>query len=358
VAHVASLARRQQLRTVALLVAIAAGSCSGELRLDLPKDSADGGLDATTSGIGPTDNPSVPHDAGRIADAGRLSVDAFFIDDPPPPQCGPDGDMTDAGPVDGTPECPSDKNREGCACAKAGEKQACWPGKRVNRMRGRCKDGITTCSANTEFGPHWGPCEGYVLPADGAHQGPEACGCFSNGKWALNNLVPCVFQDDKNIYLYSSRPSADGYECDPVAMTPPAVPTSDWNSSTINVDCAGQFKLCYTMKAGRVADPKPSDCQLMHACVDVWYSQPGKDVALPNLPGWSSMNMACSRQFIEQGGYGEMSVQGLSVDCDAVDDGHGAAYVFKRTSYCLPSCGMTPNLPECMGCATGGSGQF
>jgi hypothetical protein len=345
---------------LACALSSAAISCASELRVAIPMDEiSDGGLDGSSE-FGQGDNPTsiVRRGAGRIADGGRLDVDAFFVDDPPPPMCGPDGDMEEPGKIEGSADCPSDKNREGCPCDKVGEKRACWPGKRVHRMRGRCKDGTATCGANTEFGSRWGPCQDYVLPVEGATQGPDACGCFSNGKWVLNNLVPCVYQDDKNIYVYSSKPTEKGYECEPVSMTPPPAPAADWASSTLNVDCAGQYKLCYTMKAGRVADPKSDDCVLMQQCIDVWYGDESQDVKLPNLRGWTAKDLGCAREFIEQGGYGEMSVQGKSADCEAVDDGKGKAYVFKRTSYCLPSCAMTPNLPECMGCATGGSGQF
>jgi hypothetical protein len=53
-----------------------------------------------------------------------------------------------------------------------------------------------------------------------------------------------------------------------------------------------------------------------------------------------------------------MSVQGRSAECDDVDDGMGHPYVFQRTDYCKPTCPMTPDLPECVSCSTGGSGMF
>jgi len=307
-----------------------------------------------------TDNPSsiVVPDAGSPKDAGP-KLDAFFINDPAPPVCGANGVQTEAKPIDGTPECPGDKNREGCGCDKLGEMAPCWPGKRVNRNKGSCKDGVTTCSSNLEFGLQWGPCKGYVLPTEGASEGSDACRCFSNGKWALNNLVPCVYRTDQAVYLYSSHPDpSSGYTCDPVSMSPPPKPPQDWNTSTLSGDCAGQFKLCYTMKAGAAATPKSDDCVVMTSCVDVWYGQAGKDQPLPNLPGWTSSDASCSKKFIELGGYGEMSVLGKSMECDAVDDGHGQPYVFKRTSYCPPTCSATPTRPECMACSIGGSGQF
>jgi hypothetical protein len=343
---------------------ILSGCLSASLALACASDpydgppAADGGRDAQLT-IGDTDNPRsiVIDDAGAIADAGQ--PDAFFINDPAPPICTRTGEMLEPAPLAGPADCPADKNREGCPCDKPGARAACWPGKRVNRNHGACMDGVTTCGESTEFGAHWGPCEGYVLPSDGVLSGPQACRCFSKGEWALNNLVPCIYQDDSGVYLYSSHPhEGSGYECVPASQSPPLAPTEDWNSSTLDIDCAGQFKLCYTLKAGQVTSPKASDCVLMQACIDTWYDAPGKAQTLPNLPGWIASDSACTRRFIEVGGYGEMSVFGKSMECTAVDDGHGRPYVFRRTSYCPSSCAMTPERAECQGCATGGAGEF
>ena len=70
--------------------------------------------------------------------------DAFFAEDPPPEYCGP-GDADAAVLPGGTPECPDDKNREGCPCSLHGATAPCWPGLRVDRNRGICQDGVTTC---------------------------------------------------------------------------------------------------------------------------------------------------------------------------------------------------------------------
>jgi hypothetical protein len=346
-----------------LTIALCSG-CAHKPSWKAASATKDAGRDASAP-ITDADNPAsiVASDAGAnaIKDAEPAdAADAFFINDPAPPMCGENGAMLDAQVIEGTADCPDDKNREGCACDKPGDQASCWPGKRVNRDHGICKDGMTKCISSGEFGAHWGPCQGYVLPIDGALQGAAACRCFSKGEWALNNLVPCVYQDDKSsdVEVYSSSPSATGYECMPVTAMPEPAPAATWNSSTLTVDCAGQYKLCYTMKAGLIATPKASDCVLMQECVDIWYAEPGKAVPLPDLPGWSASDLACSQRFVQLGGYGEMSVIGKSSECDAVDDGKGQPYVFKRTSYCPPSCAATPGRAECVGCSTGGSGQF
>jgi len=107
-----------------------------------------------------------------------------------------------------------------------------------------------------------------------------------------------------------------------------------------------------------VEHPKASDCTLQRLCLETWYDARDGAQNLPNLPAWRAEDEACVRRFVDRGGYGEMSVHGLSSDCDAVDNGHGEPYVFKRTRYCSSRCASRPDLPECKACGTGGSGHF
>jgi len=319
------------------------------------------GLDPLGDG-GDFTNPGLvtPIDAGITYYDAEVSADAFFINDPPVPTCDESGKMSPPPDVVGTLECPGDKNREGCECKTPGEVASCWPGQRLNRNHGVCRDGKTTCQEGFEFGNRWGPCEGYALPVDGASQGAPACRCFSNGTWALANLVPCIFQDvDQKYYVYSSRPDgAQGYACDPALSVPPTAPAAGWTPSTLTVDCGGRFKLCYTIKAGRVDAPQADDCVLTQACVETWYPTAGAVQELPELPGWAATDTRCTARFVEQGGYGEMSVRGKSLECDVVDDGKGQPFVFQRASHCPPRCGDSPEDAECKSCAAGGSGEF
>jgi hypothetical protein len=219
---------------------------------------------------------------------------------------------------------------------------------------------MTTCNATTEFGLRWAACEGYVLPNENAAAGAEACDCFSGGRWKLSNLAPCIFRGGSGkTYLYSSKLTADGkIDCGSNIPEPPPVPDSIWSESVLNVDCAGQFELCYAIKAGEVTAPRADDCVIMQHCEEIAYMTAGVDQALPSLPGWSSSQTECARRFEESGGYGEMTVIGKSVDCDVVDDGAGKPFVFHRTDYCPPSCQATPDAPGCRECQTGGSGMF
>jgi hypothetical protein len=112
------------------------------------------------------------------------------------------------------------------------------------------------------------------------------------------------------------------------------------------------------MKAGNVSDPKPNDCTLMHACIDVWYAHAGQSQVLPNLPGWTATDKDCAKRFTDTGGYGEMSVLGTSSECDPVNDANGNSYVFARNAYCGPDCAKTPDAESCKSCAVNGSGNF
>jgi hypothetical protein len=358
---------------IALVLTTLVGACAREIN-DTPPARAkgdaavgdgssnmDGGFDAGR--FGNADPSKGNHIDGSFVTPGdaAATVDAFFVNDPPPPMCGMDGMMEQAQSPGGSPQCPDDKNREGCPCPEAGATAACWPGKRVNRMHGICKDGKTTCAQTEEFGLRWSHCEGYVLPNPDATAGPEACGCFSSGTWNLTNLAPCIFHGDMGTFLYSSKLTSDGkIDCGKGLdqSKPPPVPDGIWSKDTLNIDCAGQFKLCYTIKAGDVKAPSPDDCMIMQSCVDVWYAEVGKDQALDDLPSWSSPNTECAAKFDSSGGYGEMTVIGKSAECDVVDDGHGNPYVFHRTDYCPPSCQNDTTSPECKSCQTGGSGMF
>lgn len=356
-------ALRGGARAAYLVCLLLAGGCADEVERE-PEGAADagmdgGGMDAGKDPFGNADG-SGRRDAMAVPADAEITADAFFADDPPPMMCGPDGEMESAEPPGGTPNCPDDKNREGCPCPEEGMQAACWPGKRVNRNHGICKDGATTCKRTTEFGLRWAACEGYVLPVENAGAGPEACDCFSSGRWQLSNLAPCIFHGGSGkTYLYSSKLTSDGkIDCGSNVPEPPPVPSGDWSASTLNVDCAGQFELCYTIKAGDVQNPRKSDCVITQHCAEIFYETPGMNQPLPALPAWSSDKTECARQFEQSGGYGEMTVIGKSSECDVVDDGAGNPYVFHRTDYCPPSCQDTPNAPGCKECQTGGSGMF
>ncbi|MCB9596541.1 MAG: hypothetical protein H6719_27705 [Sandaracinaceae bacterium] len=323
----------------------------------------------TDSGTTPPMDAMVPPRAdagpGGPPDVGP-NPDAFFADDPPPMVCLEDGGMgppTD--PPGGTPECPDDKNREGCRCDEVGSTAPCWPGLRANRNRGICRDGTTTCEAFDEFTGRWGACRGYVLPTEGVELGPAACRCFSVGRWQIDNLSPCfVDYGASGVYAVSTYVGGGGTAMCPTlpsGSSPPPAPQAgtDWSTDRLTVDCEGRFELCYTLRAGNADTPSPSDCMVARVCTgEFWYSMRDMVQELPPLPSWTSPDSACARQFRDSGGYGEMSVLGLSVECDTIDDGSGAEYVFNRVNYCPLRCNTDPTGAGCESCMMGGSGMF
>lgn len=309
--------------------------------------TSDGGAGA---GSGSADNgANATHPAAP-------NPDAFWADDPPPMVCGPNNDRTPK-PPGGTPECPDDKNREGCPCDSVGETAPCWPGQRKHRGHGQCHDGMTTCASGGEFYSFWGPCEGYQLPTQGAKTGPAACTCFSSGRWLLENLSPCtIFNDQREVVgMVSTKLDAS---CPVIGAGAPVAHEGPWSANSLQVDCAGQFELCYALKAGDADEPKPDDCLVARVCTQAWYPEADVKMALPALDGWTATDLACARRFNDRGGYGEMTVLGESVECDAIDDGGGQPHAFSRSRYCATDCRDNPDREDCRRCAQGGAGGF
>jgi hypothetical protein len=200
---------------------------------------------------------------------------------------------------------------------------------------------------------------------EGAVCGADACSCFSAGTWAIDNLSPCFISYTggpmgDETWAVSTFIDAMGMSaCPTTSGNPPPQPEpqSTWSTNRLTVDCAGHFELCYTLKAGDWENPAATDCVLTRQCVETWYETAGQEQELPELAAWSGADAACAAAFQSVGGYGEMPVEGLSVECDEVDDGAGAGLVFNRVPYCPASCSMTRDAPECMNCAMGGSGD-
>ncbi len=290
-------------------------------------------------------------------DAGPIDNDAFWAQDPPPMYCALDGGAFPP-PMNpgGTPECPDDKNREGCPCPQVGMTASCWPGLRVNRNLGDCKDGTTTCQTMGELGQGWGPCMGYVLP-DPNGTGKAACHCFSAGKWAIDNLSPCFYQMVQNGPVVGTTSSylVNGQTTCMDQMGMIVQPNMPWSTDTVTADCEGHFKLCYTLKAGDVMNPSMNDCVVASVCTEADYTQTNMAQPFPPLPAFASTSQAqndCATKFNTTGGYGEMTVDGETILCDMVQK------VFNRVGYCSAACQQNPNMMGCSMCSSGGGGNF
>jgi hypothetical protein len=210
---------------------------------------------------GTSGGPAVFPEAG-FGDGTANPSDDLYKNDPPPPWCGPDAG-TPLPPITGTEDCPDDKNKPGCACGNVGDTAPCWTGLRKHRNLGVCKDGVAKCVAKNETLNVWGACEGQVLPTPGA-TGADGCGCFSVGVWNIKNTSPCLRKEGADtFYAYSTVLSGDkatycGANGDPVAPQGTA-PPGIWSTSTLKVDCAGHFKLCFKIRAGDFNNPKADD---------------------------------------------------------------------------------------------------
>lgn len=378
-----SVVRRAWLAGSSVMIAAMLHACAVD---EAPSMRADARVDrGLVDGTGATDvrdgmDSGLQGDDASMRNDGRVRInpDAFFAEDPPPFMCFADGGRVpfDVGvnPETDDPRCPPDKNREGCPCPANGMTAPCWTGLRINRNRGQCRDGVTTCEG-VEF-PVWGPCRGAVLPTPGVTRGPGACNCFSEGTWNITNVVPCFIYGDMALTrVLGASSSIDmgggATSCGPsrmgMAPWPPPAPT--WSASTLTVDCGGTFRLCYRLRAyDAPADAmsmtvRPSNCVLAESCVETTLeaSRPPMARALPPLPGWSTRtaeDVSCAQRFVDNGGYGEMTVRGLSSECQEFNDGMGGALVFNRVNYCPASCSR-PNPPAiCAMCRNGASGGF
>ena len=70
--------------------------------------------------------------------------------------------------------------------------------------------------------------------------------------------------------------------------------------------------------------------------------------------GWAATGagLTCAQTFVDNGGYGEMSVTGTASGCGAVDR------VFNRVNYCPFRCNANPGGPGCTDCNAGSTGTF
>ena len=356
-----------------------AGEGSGKIGSSGGSSSGGSGGSSTGGSVG-VGGSSLLGDSGLI-DAPPIDygLDAFFVNDPPPPSC--NGNMNTPVQPGGTPECPADKNLEGCECFNVGETAACWPGFRRHRGKGACQDGTTECIQIGENQFVWGPCEGFqgISPTTFeplGTSGKAACGCFSGGFWSLTNTSPCfIFSDPNQMNVVGSVSTRmtdmmGGAECPSEAtmigyFNDPTPPADPFTSNTVRSDCAGFFKLCYTFKAlsTPMGMPMAGDCVMKEVCTEAQYDfdpatvPPYPDVPFPDLPGWKTSTpaeQACAQSFVTNGGYAEMSVDGESNECEQVQK------VFQTVTYCPLSCNDPANAmnPECINCTNGGGGPF
>jgi hypothetical protein len=309
-------------------------------------DSAPGLDGAAHDAATTSDGGSTPADAkADVQGAGESDGGSDALYDPVPTSCDGGGIPPVVG---GTEACPDDKNLEGCSCPTEGATASCWPGYRSNEGVGDCRDGTTECTSQGGL-LFWGACEGAVLPVQTT--GPASCTCFSSGQWDVSNVYPCLAtESDGTVTAMISTIQQGSTETCPTDFT--QAPTQPWSTSTLEVDCSGEYTLCFTFKAGDPSNPLPTDCSIVQTCTQT-HAAGGTSQAPPPLAGWLAQPsaLACAQQFHDTGGYGEMSIQGQSDLCQPL-----AQEVFNRVTYCPADCtGPTPPA-QCATCLAGGSG--
>ena len=344
---------RNNLRSVGfaslgLLALFVGQACGGS-------DDAGSGTQGEVGGRGGAGGSVTGGSAGSISLGGGAGKPDIFVDDPPPPVC---PGVPVSPPITGNKDCPSDKNNKGCPCSPVGAEAPCWPGYRKNRERGICRDGVATCKAIGETQSEWTECKGYVLPQDDAATSKERCECFSGGQWKLDNLSLCFLKDGSGTYTgeaVSTVLTSNGTWACPADLSPQA-PAEPFSTSTLTVDCAGHFTLCYTLHAGPAAQAKPTDCVVTRVCTEADYTTVDQPQIVPPLPGWATTTpeqVACAKKFTAEGGYAQLSVEGQTVLCDTLPE-----RTFVTLSYCSLLCSKTPDAPQCAQCQDGGSGSF
>jgi hypothetical protein len=343
---------------VAAFGALSALQCSASSDDTVGGGGNSGNPDGSTGGFNSNDGSIVID-----SQAQDYSAEQFFLNDPPPLSCDGGGNPPKPG---GTPECPDDKNLQGCPCTVKGATAPCWPGLRKHRNHGNCKDGTTECILQGEVKLVWGECKGFqglnpttLMPL--GTTGKAACLCFSGGYWDIDNLSPCFISSAGGAVMGAVSTVMPGNCPDPngIDFANPVPPTAIWSTNTVTVDCTGNFKLCYTLKALSTPNGQPGagDCTMKQVCTEAYYGTKDQPMTFPDLPGWITQNASensCAQAFVSNGGYGEMSVKGESDECDKVEK------VFNTVIYCPLKCADPANAsdPECVNCQPGGGGPF
>jgi hypothetical protein len=238
------------------------------------------------------------------------------------------------------------------ACSSGGKGGTSGSGGFATGGSGGSSGGSGGSSATGASGGAAGADAGSAGGSGGCQADAAAASCFVRGSWQIDNLSPCFF----------TVPDADGgtsqgaistvqsgpqqYQC-PTDFT--AAPTDSWSTDGLITDCAGHYRLCYTLKAGSAATPQPDDCVVAQSCAENDYLATDQLQPWPDLPGWlaSGSQTACAAAFTGSGGYGEKSVSGSVTGCGAI------AKILGRVTYCPLSCTGANPPAICASCVSG-----
>jgi hypothetical protein len=173
-----------------------------------------------------------------------------------------------------------------------------------------------------------------------------SCDCAID--WAIDNTALCVAPHTSYsppVIFSSYLDEAGTLVCDKTLRFPQPVPSAAWSAQTISSRCAGKGTLTLRIRPGKAKDASAADCILTEQSVAFDYSQANKQLALPDVAGWSAKDEACSRAFEQEGGYFEFRVESDQLGCGEADE--KVNYV----DICLATCQEDPTRAGCEACA-------
>lgn len=151
-----------------------------------------------------------------------------------------------------------------------------------------------------------------VSPAAAVEQDEtDPCGCFTSGRWELDNSLVCVVDQLDPPHIYSSNISGSDL-CEPsVRDFPQPVPGMDWSAHRLlDAPCTGTYELCMSVRA------EGSDCELSRQCFEFEHLDGDLPTELPDIPAWSVQDEQCARDYLNNGGYIELTARSASLLCE------------------------------------------
>ena len=127
-------------------------------------------------------------------------------------------------------------------------------------------------------------------------------------------------------------------------------PTAPWSTDAFETDCAGQYHLCITLKAGRPSGRRPAGqatASSKEDCVDIdlaaCRTRCRRRPISPDGSRGEAPTPACVDQFMNMGGYGLLTADG-TVSCGQISSQIGVI------TYCPSDCSGANPPPACANC--------
>lgn len=144
-------------------------------------------------------------------------------------------------------------------------------------------------------------------------------------------------------HVFSSHRVDGGVSmCEPW-RDPQPVPSRPWSAVRISAPCAGDGRLCVTLRAGRAESPTSDDCTLTERCVSFEYTDAGVVADLSPLGAWAAQTGACTQRYDQEGGY-------LEFRSDSAELGCGTSTSMRRVAVCPARCQDAPTGQGCDVC--------